>query len=200
MTSVIHPFFVVDAILLFSLQYYWRCKEGIFCWRLSVCLSEQCYSKGCEWTWMKFSGYPDNGTGDNWWKFHKNPCVTLWVVVLTDWQTDKPTLVKGSNALPWQRPALSECISSYFFNAHMKMTSVILWGSYTPTQWGNYHHSMFHNPTAAVNLFHIGKQYLTFCKAKAAVTRNLIGRKIISSVKRSDTRNSLTTVAFVTVD
>ena len=28
-----------------------------------------------------------------------------------------------------------------------------------------YHHSMFHNPTAAVNLFHVGKQYLTFCKA-----------------------------------
>ena len=25
-----------------------------------------------------------------------------------------------------------------------------------------YHHSMFHNPTAAVNLFHVGKQYLTF--------------------------------------
>ena len=28
-----------------------------------------------------------------------------------------------------------------------------------------YHHSMFHNPTAAVNLFHVGKEYLTFCKA-----------------------------------
>ena len=28
-----------------------------------------------------------------------------------------------------------------------------------------YHHSMFHNPTAAVHLFHVGKQYLTFCKA-----------------------------------
>ena len=28
-----------------------------------------------------------------------------------------------------------------------------------------YHHSMFHNPTAAVNLFQVGKQYLTFCKA-----------------------------------
>ena len=27
-----------------------------------------------------------------------------------------------------------------------------------------YHHSMFHNPTAAVNLFHVGKQYLTFYK------------------------------------
>ena len=26
-------------------------------------------------------------------------------------------------------------------------------------------YSMFHNPTAAVNLFHVGKQYLTFCKA-----------------------------------
>ena len=54
-----------------------------------------------------------------------------------------------------------------------------------------YHHSMFHNPTAAVNLFHIGKQYLTFCKAEAAVTHNVIGRKIISNVKHSDARNSL---------
>ena len=50
---------------------------------------------------------------------------------------------------------------------------------------------MFHNPTAAVNLFHVGKQYLTFCKAEAAVTHNLIGRKIISNVKHSDARNSL---------
>ena len=50
---------------------------------------------------------------------------------------------------------------------------------------------MFHNPTAAVNLFHVGKQYLTFCKAWAAVTHNLIGRKIISNVKHSDARNSL---------
>ena len=62
---------------------------------------------------------------------------------------------------------------------------------YTPSQWGNYHHSMFHNPTAAVNLFHVGKQYLTFCKAEAAVTHNFIGRKIISNVKHSDARNSL---------
>ena len=45
---------------------------------------------------------------------------------------------------------------------------------------------MFHNPTAAVNLFHVGKQYLAFCKAEAAVTHDLIGRKIISNVKRSD--------------
>ena len=59
---------------------------------------------------------------------------------------------------------------------------------YTPLQWGSYHHSMFHNPTAAVNLFHVGKQYLTLCKAEAAVTRNLIGRKIISNVKRFDAR------------
>ena len=50
---------------------------------------------------------------------------------------------------------------------------------------------MFHNPTAAVNLFHVGKQYLTFCKAEAAVTHNLIGRKIISNVKHSDARKSL---------
>ena len=50
---------------------------------------------------------------------------------------------------------------------------------------------MFHNPTAAVNLFHVGKQYLTFCKAEATVTHNLIGRKIISNVKHSDARNSL---------
>ena len=62
---------------------------------------------------------------------------------------------------------------------------------YTPSQRGNYHHSMFHNPTAAVNLFHVGKQHLTFCKAEAAVTHNLIGRKIISNVKHSDARNSL---------
>ena len=62
---------------------------------------------------------------------------------------------------------------------------------YTPSQRGNYHHSMFHNSTAALNLFHVGKQYLTFCKAEAAVTRNLIGRKIISNVKHSDARNSL---------
>ena len=52
---------------------------------------------------------------------------------------------------------------------------------YTPSQRGNYHYSMFHNPTAAVNLFHVGKQYLTLRKAEAAVTRNLIGRKIIST-------------------
>ena len=63
--------------------------------------------------------------------------------------------------------------------------------TYTPSQGEHYHRSMFHNPTAAVNLFHVGKQYLTLCKAEAAVTRNLIGRKIISSVKRSDARNSL---------
>ena len=62
---------------------------------------------------------------------------------------------------------------------------------------GNYHHGMSRNPTAAVNLFLVGKQYLTFCTAEDAVTRNLIGRKIISNVKPSDTRNSLGTVAFV---
>ena len=62
---------------------------------------------------------------------------------------------------------------------------------YTPSQRGNYHHSMFHSPTAAVNLFHVGKQYLTLCKAEAAVTRNLIGRKTISNVKHADVRNSL---------
>ena len=61
---------------------------------------------------------------------------------------------------------------------------------YTPTQRGHYHHGMIRNPTAAVNLFYVGKQYLTFWQAKAAVTRNLIGRKIISNVKPSDTRNS----------
>ena len=63
--------------------------------------------------------------------------------------------------------------------------------SYTPLQRGNYHHSMFRNPTAAVNLFHVGKQYLTFCKAEAAVTHNLIGRKITFNVKHADARNSL---------
>ena len=72
---------------------------------------------------------------------------------------------------------------------------------YTPTpQRGNYHHATFRNPTAAMNLFIVGKQYLTLLQAEAAGTRNLIGRKIISSVKRSDTRNSLPTVAFVKVD
>ena len=65
---------------------------------------------------------------------------------------------------------------------------------------GSYHHIMFRNPTAAVNIFHVGKQYMSFCKAKAAVICNLIGRKIISNVKRSDTRNSLPTEAFVTED
>ena len=63
--------------------------------------------------------------------------------------------------------------------------------AYTPSQRGNNHHSMFHNPTEAVNLFHVGKQYLALCKAEAAVTRNLIGRKIISNVKHADARNSL---------
>ena len=62
---------------------------------------------------------------------------------------------------------------------------------------GNYYHGMSRNPTAAMNLFLVGKQYLTFCTAEDAVTRNLIGRKIISNVKPSDTRNSLGTVAFV---
>ena len=71
---------------------------------------------------------------------------------------------------------------------------------YTPTQRGNLHHAMFRNPTAAVNLFLGRKQYLTLLQAEAAVTRNLIGRKIISNVKRSNTRNSLRTVAFVKVD
>ena len=33
---------------------------------------------------------------------------------------------------------------------------------YTPTQRGHCHHGMFCNPTAAVNLFDVGKQYLTF--------------------------------------
>ena len=59
---------------------------------------------------------------------------------------------------------------------------------------------MFCHPTAAVSLFHVGKQYPTFWQTKAAETRNLIGRKIISNVKRSDTRNSLHTVEFVKVD
>ena len=76
-----------------------------------------------------------------------------------------------------------------------KASQHIIWikhsARYTPSQWGNYHHSMFHNPTAAVNLFHVGKQYLAFCKAEAAVTHNVIGRKIISNVKHSDARNSL---------
>ena len=32
--------------------------------------------------------------------------------------------------------------------------------SYTCTQCGNYHHGKSRNPTAALNLFAIGKQYL----------------------------------------
>ena len=55
----------------------------------------------------------------------------------------------------------------------------------------------FGNPTAAVNLILIGKQYLTLLPAEAAGTRNLIGMKIISNVKRSDTRNSVPKVTFV---
>ena len=46
---------------------------------------------------------------------------------------------------------------SWIFNTHLL--------KYTPTEWGKYHHYMFRNPTATVNLFHIGKQYRTFCKA-----------------------------------
>ena len=42
--------------------------------------------------------------------------------------------------------------------------------SYTPTQVGNYHHGISCNTSAAVNVFSIGKQYLTSNKAKAAVT------------------------------
>ena len=74
------------------------------------------------------------------------------------------------------------------FGTHLQISPQFM---YTPSQRGNYHHSMFHNPTAAVNLFHVGKQYLTLCKAKAAVTRHLIGKKIISNVKHADARNSL---------
>ena len=65
---------------------------------------------------------------------------------------------------------------------------------YTPSQWGNYHHSMFKNPTAAVNLFHVGKQYLTFCKAEAAVTHNLIGRT--ESFPTSNTLKHVTRPTF----
>ena len=71
---------------------------------------------------------------------------------------------------------------------------------YTPTQQGNYHHATFRNPTAAVNLLLVGKQYPTLLQAEAAGTRNLIGWKIISNVKRSDARNSFPTVVFVKVD
>ena len=72
--------------------------------------------------------------------------------------------------------------------------------TYAPTQWANYHHATFCNPTAAVNLFLIKKQYLMLLQAEAAGTRNLIGRKTISNVKSSDTRNSFPMVAFVKVD
>ena len=79
----------------------------------------------------------------------------------------------------------------YFSRINIFYNYTVFHYPYTPSQRGNYHHSMFHNPTAAVNLFHVGKQYLTFCKAEAAVTHNVIGRKIISNVKHSDARNSL---------
>ena len=52
---------------------------------------------------------------------------------------------------------------------HISFSSVQLI-EYTPTQWGNYHHGTSSNPTTAVNLFLIGKQYLTFCKTKASAT------------------------------
>ena len=39
---------------------------------------------------------------------------------------------------------------------------VTVYEVYTPTQRGHSHHGMFHNPTSAVNLFQVGKQYLTF--------------------------------------
>ena len=69
---------------------------------------------------------------------------------------------------------------------------VRLHGYYTPSQRGNYHHIMFRNPTAAVNLFHVGKLVSDALQSpEAAVTRNLIGRKIISNVKHADARNSL---------
>ena len=44
--------------------------------------------------------------------------------------------------------------------------------------------------------------YLTFYKIETAVTRNLIGTKIISNIKHSHTRNinSFPTVTFVMVD
>ena len=84
------------------------------------------------------------------------------------------------------------------------MFPLLLWECFPyyfpPTQRGDYHHDMFHNPTAAVNPFHVRKQYLTFCNAEAAITRNLIGKKIISNVKHSDTRNSPPTLAFLMLD
>ena len=57
------------------------------------------------------------------------------------------------------------------------MCSVDHYQVYTPMQWGNYHHGKSCNPIAAVHLFHVRKQYLLFCKAEAAVTRNLIAEK-----------------------
>ena len=82
-------------------------------------------------------------------------------------------------------------VFSFFIIGCFHVSDTQYFDHYTPSQRGNYHHSMFHNPTAAVNLFHVGKQYLTFCKAEAAVTHNVIGRKIIANVKHSDARNSL---------
>ena len=93
----------------------------------------------------------------------------------------------------WELPAcLCHLLSTHSRNItfHIPMQRFTLLHTFSAHSFavGNYHHSMFDNPTVAVNLFHVGKQYLTFCKAEAAVTHNLIGRKMTSN---SDARNSL---------
>ena len=63
---------------------------------------------------------------------------------------------------------------------------------YTPLQRGNYHHiACSITPLPPWTYFTSENSIMTFCKAEAAVTHNLIGRKIISNVKHSDARNSL---------
>ena len=73
---------------------------------------------------------------------------------------------------------------------------VILWQEhsnyYTPSQRGNYHHiACSITPLPPWTYFTSKNSIMTFCKAEAAVTHNLIGRKIIFNVKHSDARNSL---------
>ena len=111
-------------------------------------------------------------------------CRSFWFSVIGMWRREESLIRKICTAFQHTMAVFLYCCPDRpSCLGHLK--------TYTPSQRGNYHHSMFHNPTAVVNLFHVGKQYLTFCKAEAAVTRNLIGRKFISNVKHSDARNSL---------
>ena len=63
----------------------------------------------------------------------------------------------GNRPTPHQRKDLSflNGTDSRDFGSRVVHDCLVL--MYTPSQRGNYHHSTFHNPTAAVNLFHVGK-------------------------------------------